>query len=320
MLDFWNKVVYELDCYQKVFVAIVVDHKKGTPGTTSAQLLCTEAGEVMGTVGGGVMELRLVEEAKERIEAGPHAPQLKTLVHRKAEARIESGLICGGAQTLVTLVFNPDHRRVLYEVCKRLRYGQPGRLMITPSGISLGEETVDQPACLLEGEGENWEVSIGCLNRRRLLIVGCGHCGAALARQMDFLGFQVTVVEAREGLTTMGKLPPRVRLLNQPISEAAKELEYARLTFAVVMTPSYPDDVDALASLLLQAFPFIGVMGSPSKLQKIKEELYTRGFQESDWDRVTAPVGLVINSDTPEEIAVSVAAQLVQLANAAQST
>ena len=320
MLDFWNKIVYELDCYQKVFVAIVVDHKKGTPGTTRAQLLYTEAGEVKGTIGGGVMESRLLEEAAATIASGSHEPQLRTLVHRKSGDFVESGLICGGSQTVVTLVLNPDHRRVLYEVCKRLRYGKPGRLMISPSGINLQEEDIDQASNSLKNDPNQWEVGIGLLNRRRVLIVGCGHCGAALARQMDLLGFQVTVVEPRIGLSTTEQLPARAALLKQAYAEAAKEQEYARLTFVVVMTPSYPDDVDALASLLPEAFPFIGVMGSPSKLQKIKDELHKRGFKESDWERVVAPVGLSINSDTPEEIAVSVAAQLVQRANSTSNT
>jgi len=66
-----------------------------------------------------------------------------------------------------------------------------------------------------------------------------------------------------------------------------------------------------LANLLPQAFPFIGVMGSPVKLKKIKDELQIRGFGESDWSRVTAPVGLPIESDTPAEIAVSIAAQIL---------
>lgn len=320
MLEFWNKVVYELDCYQKVFVAIVVAHKKGSPGTARARLLCTEAGEVLGTIGGGVMESRLAEEAERTLHSGPFEPQLKTLVHREAEGALESGLVCGGSQTLVTLVLEPDHRRVLYEVAERLRYGQPGCLVINPSGIRLEEEDLDDPACRLEEDGDDWEASIGLFNRRRVLIVGCGHCGSALARQMDQLGFSVTVVESRAGLRTTQRLPKPVHFLNRPYSEAATAVEHARLTFAVVMTPSYPDDVDALASLLPAAFPFIGVMGSPSKLQKIKEALYARGISESDWERVTAPVGISVNSDTPDEIAVSVAAQILQISNQSSDT
>lgn len=315
MLDFWTKVVYELDCYQKVFVAIVVDHKKGTPGTTRAQLLVTESGEVMGTIGGGLMESRLIEEAATTLRSGKHEPQLKTLVHRKGENTVESGLICGGSQTVVALVFNPDHRRVLYEVCKRLRYGEPGRLIISDSGIALEEESLEQEAYEFRASEENWRASLGLLNRRRVLIIGCGHCGAALARQMDMLGFHVTVVESRAELPTTADLPDRVELLNKPYADASKDLQYPRLTFAIVMTPSYPDDVDALASLLLEAFPFIGVMGSPSKLKKIKAELYTRGFGDSDWERLAAPVGVPMNSDTPPEIAVSVAAQILQKTN-----
>lgn len=319
MLDFWNKVVYELDCYQKVFVAIVVASRRGSPGTAKAQLLYTEAGEVLGTIGGGIMESRMLERAASAIESRDYTPRINTLFHRKGRGERESGLVCGGSQTVVTLVFEPDDRVVLYEVVERLRYGKPGRLVISAAGIRLEEEDLEEPGCVLR-DADDWEAGIGLFNRRRILIVGCGHCGSALARQMDLLGFHVTVVEPRPELTTVADLPKSVQLLNKSYAEAATGISHARLTFAVVMTPSYPDDVNALASLLSEAFPFIGVMGSPSKLSKIREELSVRGFKDADWARVTAPVGVPMNSDTPAEIAVSVSAQILQKSNPSSDT
>jgi xanthine dehydrogenase accessory factor len=315
MLNFWNKVVYELDCYQKVFVAIVVNHQKGSPGTNRAQWLCTEAAEVMGTIGGGVMESQLLKEATALLKKGHHIPTVRTLYHRNSDETHSSGLICGGAQPIVTMVLDHAHRPVLHELVKRLRYNEPGVLVMSPSGLRLEEEDLSRPSMILEDSGGNWTVRFGLFNRRRILVVGCGHCGAALGRQIHLLGFQVNLVEPRENLSTSLDLPARVNLLQKPFSDAGRGLKHARLTFAVVMTPSYPDDVDALASLLPEAFPFIGVMGSPAKLQKIKKELQSRGFGESGWNRLSAPVGLPIESDTPAEIAVSIAAQILQKTN-----
>lgn len=213
MLNFWNKVVYELDCYQKVFVAIVVNHQKGSPGTNRAQWLCTEAAEVMGTIGGGIMESQLFEEATALLKTGQHIPTLRTLYHQKSDESHSSGLICGGAQTMVTMVLDHAHRPVLHELVKRLRYDEPGVLVMSPSGLRLEEEDLSRPSMILEDSEENWTVKFGLLNRRRLLVVGCGHCGAALARQMHLLGFQVGMVEPRENLSTSRDLPARVNLL-----------------------------------------------------------------------------------------------------------
>ena len=131
MLKFWSKVVYELDCYVKVFVALVVDHQKGSPGTTRAQLLFTEGAEVVGTIGGGVMETELLEKAEQLLKVGYHPPTLQTLYHRATGEVDKSGLICGGAQTMVTMVLNTDHREVLRDMVYRMRYDQPGPVLRT---------------------------------------------------------------------------------------------------------------------------------------------------------------------------------------------
>lgn len=302
----------ELSARRLVYLAVVVGHQKGSPGTAGAQLLLTEAGEVLGTIGGGIMEARLLEEAGEALKKGPAQPALRVLHHKATDAFETSGLICGGAQSLVTVVLGSESQNLVSDVVDWLRDGKNGVLLISNAGLSLGEEDLSQPSAFLEGSDENWTAGIGLLNRHRVLIVGCGHCGSALARQMAMLGFNVEVVEPRMDLASVKALNEAVTILQKPFSEASHGIDHVRLTFAVVMTPSYPDDVDVLASLLPQAFPFIGVMGSPVKLKKIKDELFTRGFSESHWSRLTAPVGLPIESDTPAEIAVSIAAQILQ--------
>lgn len=312
MLNFWNKVIYELDCYQKVFVAVVVDHRKGSPGTSRALFLVTEAGEVAGTIGGGVMEANLIKEAKAHIAAGRHGPALRTLHHREGDAGEKSGLICGGAQTLVTMVLKDPHRDLLHLMQEKLRYGNPGCLVLSPAGLQLAEEDLTKPSVQLTGHETDWEARLGLLNRKRILIAGGGHCGAALANQMELLGFHVMVVEPREQPAAAAALPHRAMRRTIPYASAAPEVAYPQFTCAVVMTPSYTEDVEALTVLLPLDLPFIGAMGSPAKLKIVKDELLAKGISGELLKRLTAPVGLPIHSDTPEEIAVSVAAQILQ--------
>ena len=313
MLRFWTKVAEELDAGRTVFVAVVVGHKKGSPGTEGASLLFTENEEQFGTIGGGAMEARVLENAKRALKSGVSGPVLETLLHRKSEES-PSGLICGGSQTHVSFVLDQTYEEVVFEIKRRLEVGESGAVTLSALGVSLQDEDFSKESVGFSKENDDWGAWIGLFNRRRLLVVGCGHCGAALARQMDLLGFHVTLVDPRGSLFSTQDLPERIVNEIESYSEAAQaiSLKYARLTFVVVMTPSYLDDVDALTSLLPNPFPFMGVMGSPAKLKKIREELKSRNIGHEDWSRVTAPVGLPIGSDTPEEIAVSIAAQILQ--------
>lgn len=314
MLRFWTKVADELDAGRNVFVAVVVGHKKGSPGTEGASLFYTENDEQFGTIGGGAMEARLLERAKLALKTEVRDPLLETLWHRKSEES-PSGLICGGAQTQVSVVLDEQNKELVAEIKRRLEVGEPGTVKLSTSGVFLVDEDFSKKSVgFIKEEDNDWTAWIGLFNRRRLLVVGCGHCGAALARQMDMLGFHVTLVDPRGNLFSAFDVPESIVNEIESYSEAAQalSLDHVRLTYAVVMTPSYPDDVDALTSLLPNPFPFMGVMGSPAKLKKIREVLKSRNFGHEDWSRVTAPVGLPIGSDTPEEIAVSIAAQILQ--------
>ena len=315
MLSFWNKIHQELLADRYLFLACVVGHRKGSPGTVRSQLLYTQSGEQLGTIGGGAMEVRMIQEAESVLRTGKLEPTLETLVHQLTDDDTASGLVCGGSQTLIKLVLDSRYLSIVESVLEKLQNDQPGSLNISKHGLEMIEEDLKKPSVSLNYVDDDWRVEFGLLNRRRVLIVGCGHCGAALAKQMDLLGFQISVDEPREDLYTIQELPGAVVRRSVEFKKAGEGIEHARLTFAVVMTPSYPDDVDTLSNLLTFPFPYIGVMGSPAKLKKIKEALMDRGFSESDWSRVVAPAGMPIESDTPEEIAVSVAAQILEKAN-----
>ena len=314
MLSFWRTVAGEVFEGRRVFLAFVVGHQKGSPGTEQARLLFTENGQQLGTIGGGAMEARLLDDSKAAFKEGRLAPQLTTLEHRSSKESA-SGLFCGGTQTQVTLIVDESQKTIIGEILERLEMGNSGTLVFDSEGISLGEEELTESAAGFDSQNVHWSAWLGLFNRRRILIVGFGHCGAALARQMDMLGFHVTAVDPREDLFAHHALPSEMaaEFCDYTDAGALIEVNHARLTFAIVMTPSFIDDVAALTGLLSQPFPFIGVMGSPAKIKKIQDELRIQNFRDESLSRITAPVGLSINSDTPEEIAVSVAAQILQI-------
>ena len=125
------------------------------------------------------------------------------------------------------------------------------------------------------------------------------------------LGFSVNVIEPRAGLFTLDGIRQVTVLETDTFAAGAALVNHPEITFAVVLTPSATQDIAALSGILNYPFPFIGVMGSRAKINMIRTSLQESGFDDECWQRINAPVGLPIASDTPEEIAVSISAQIL---------
>ena len=110
-ISYWKKVFSLLKEEQKVFLAMVVDHTIHSPGTTGAKLLVTENKEMMGTIGGGIMEYELVNRAQEILSNKNFIPEIHTLNHNKFGSGEQSGMICAGKQTNLYYVCEPEKDR-----------------------------------------------------------------------------------------------------------------------------------------------------------------------------------------------------------------
>lgn len=307
---FWRAVLAELEAGHAVFLAWVVDHTEHSPGTRGARLFLSASGAREGTIGGGIMEKKLEERARELLAAPPPSFfELRTLHHSRepsGEADGErSGMICAGRQRNLALLLRPERdRAAVAALVGRLDSGGEGFLALGPGGVGIAD-SAEAP------EGEYRE---RLRNTRRIAIFGGGHCGQALARQMAILGYDVLLLETRTAVLPADPeaIGPEVEVrVVADFGEAAAGVERPEETVAVVMTTDFPSDVRALEGALRQPFPFLGLMGSPAKLAEIRARLLALGFGENELARLEAPVGLAIGSRTPPEIAVSIAAQLL---------
>jgi xanthine dehydrogenase accessory factor len=321
---FWAEVDDHLRAGHRVFLALVAQATRHSPGTPGARLLLAENGERRGTVGGGVMEHAILRRGEETLARGGwEAPRVETLEHRRG-ADSPSGMICAGEQSNLYLVCRPaEEGPAIARLRRYLETGESGLLRITPEGLEVLDEAPrpDRPPHRLEPTAEGFLYEEELLERRRLALFGGGHCALALARLVDGLGYDVFAFEGPRKTPEAG-LAAHVRSLEVVPSfrDAAARVAYPELTPAVVMTSDFPGDVEALAGALPRPFPFLGVMGSPAKLAAIRTRLLEQGFTAHDLERLTAPVGLPIGSRTPAEIAVSIAAQLLALRAAETET
>jgi xanthine dehydrogenase accessory factor len=316
-INFWETVASHLKNGERVFLALVVDHTVHSPGTTGAKLLVTENNKMMGTIGGGIMEYNLVNRAKEILENGEFTPELQTLIHQKSGYDESSGMICAGKQTNLYCVFNPEKDdKTIFEIVNVLKNGQSAVLSISQDGLAIQKQNNEKSNVQfkLTKNDKNWVYQEQLKNFKNIAIIGGGHCSFALSRIMNQLDYDVFVFDTRSNLFTVdeNKFAQSIQIVNDYL-EVADKIDYPEITQVVVMTTNVTSDVRGLLGILQFPFPFIGVMGSQAKISEIKKRLKRGGISNGQLNKLTAPVGIPMTSNTPEEIAISVAAQLLQL-------
>lgn len=145
-----------------------------------------------------------------------------------------------------------------------------------------------------------------------LVILGAGHVGKALSSIGGFSGFRVTVVDDRDEYANKENLPHAHEVIVHDFGSVFSKVVIDRNSYIVIATRGHNHDLDALRSALKTEACYIGLVGSRRKREMLFETLRAEGFSDGDVQRVIVPVGLAIGSVTPEEIAISVMAQIIQ--------
>ncbi|MCL4474850.1 MAG: XdhC/CoxI family protein [Nitrospirae bacterium] len=146
----------------------------------------------------------------------------------------------------------------------------------------------------------------------RLIILGAGHVGKALSKVAGFSGFKVTVADDRTEYANRELLPDADDVIVSDFDTVFRKVPVDRSMYIVIATRGHNHDLEALKAALRTDAQYIGLMGSRRKKALIFKTLQSEGFSEDDISRVIIPVGLPISSVTPEEIAVSIMAQIIR--------
>ncbi len=144
-----------------------------------------------------------------------------------------------------------------------------------------------------------------------LYIFGAGHVAAALYRVARIAGFDVTVVDDREAYANRERFPEAQQVIAEDFEKAMAELKPTESSYIVVVTRGHRDDMRVLRWAVQTPARYVGMIGSKRKTITIFKELQQEGIPASLFERVHAPVGLDIGAITPEEIAVSITAELI---------
>jgi len=291
----------------RVATATVVAIERSAPRDPGAVLAVSELGEVAGSVTGGCVEPAVYEEARDVLAGGP--PRLLTYGIADEEA-FEVGLSCGGTVHLFVGLLDPEVLRALAEAIAAER---PVALAVPVTGSKIGEQRLVSPTGetgLVDVEGERVFVS-PFLPPPRMYVFGAVDHAAAVARVGRFLGYRVTVCDARARFVTAERFPDVDELVVEWPDRFLARSPVDERTAIVVLTHDHKFDVPLLEVALRTPAAYVGAMGSRRTTEERAARLRDAGLTEQELARLHAPIGLPIGARTPEEVAISVAAELV---------
>ena len=311
---YWKKTLEELDKGKNVVLIVIIERTGSAPNIPGAKMFITHD-DSMGTVGGGNSEHKLYERAKLLLKEGRIAVENVHMEHREDSIEDSSGMICSGSQTFAIVVLGENDIPIINEIIVSIVQAQPGVLTITENGISFEFKEILAYDRIYSDEGISWtyQENIGVQNK--LFIIGGGHVSLALSHIMDTLGFHITVFDDRKDLPTM---------INNDYAHVKQIVSYENLPsmipegdniYVTIMTYGHVSDELVLESIIDKKCKYIGMMASSSKKQQIFTSLKEKGISTQLLDSIHTPIGIKIKSHTPEEIAISIAAEIIQVKN-----
>jgi xanthine dehydrogenase accessory factor len=334
-----------------LILATVTRTSGSTPQKPGSSALFDKDGLVYGTVGGGIVEgkvQKIATDATRSKESGHFHFNLANDITMTEDA------ICGG-QISVLVDADPVRDLPLFElITKSLSDHIPGVLVTMVYGIAEKPVLIDRywmsevytpsiPAVfiekispvvknlisaanpldykVLELENAGEEFQSHCFLEPifpsdQLVIAGAGHIGKALAHIGRLLDFEITVIDDRQEYANYDNIPDAGHIIVKSIGEAMQELKKSNDTYVVIVTRGHKDDAAALKPCIGSGLAYTGMIGSKNKIESMRMNFLENGWATPDqWEEIHAPVGLDIKSQTVEEIAVSIAAQLVLVRN-----
>lgn len=329
-LELWQFIDERLKKGESVMLLVVAESSGSSPGRQGYKMAVAGDGELFGSIGGGVMEVNLVEESRRvlrdaetgrRGEAG--ASTLTEQVHRK-NTEHASGMICSGQQTVISFRLSRSHLTTVEMIIGSL---------VRRDGISI--ELTDKEFCIaghppaIGGTDKKLDTTfqkrsdkeflytqhLGFANK--LFIIGGGHCALALSEIMSKMDFHISLFDDRPELNTIEKnrFAHEIKIIDG-YDHIGDHVAEGERSYVVVMTLGYVSDGQAIRSLIDKQFKYFGVLGSNAKMTTMLRELVKEGVPRAMLDRIRTPVGIPIHSRTPEEIAVSIAAEIISVKNA----
>lgn len=330
---------------RRVVLARIFRQVGSAPRTVGTGCLITEDGAIAGTIGGGRLEFEVLERAKTIFKDGRSAIMAYRMTGDEVD---ETEMLCGGAVDIYLEPLFPENENVskvfnaLATIIQQGRAGilisrisentdwndSAGRLLIGPEGDAVGE-LADLPTDikhqisrfeetrqveLVQSITDDFTVFVEPIRTDDVVyLFGAGHVSRYVASLAEMVGFSVVVIDDREAFANGSRFPQAKQIIVAPFGAAFDQIHINRSSYAVIVTRGHVHDRDVLKQVLDYPAAYIGMIGSRRKIKLIYESLMTAGITKDQLDLVHSPIGLSIGAQTPEEIAVSIVAELIHV-------
>lgn len=302
MNTIFQTLLYQREKKRPTVLATIVWDDGSAPRGKGSQMLVGESGLLSGTIGGGAVELRSIQLAQAML-AGEPVPVLHEFKLNKSG---ELGMVCGGDVTvLLTAAPLADTAwdTVAAEVLRRVRGRIPGYLTLSMDGSA--------PCVTDEPETAADRLSLPLPVGERALIFGAGHIARALTPLLRTVGFRPVVFDDRPGFAVPENFPQADETICGDYERIADYLTITPEDYVVIMTNGHEHDFQAEVQVLQETTAYVGVIGSRKKTAFVNQRLREAGIGEEAIAFVHTPVGTAIKAVTPEEIAVSIAGEMI---------
>jgi xanthine dehydrogenase accessory factor len=327
---------------EPVALCMILEHHGSTPRSAGTRMLVRPDGTINGTIGGGLLEAQVIEAA--RAALARRASTLHAYHFNEKEAGA-AGMICGGSVKVLVqympggeggpLGFYRELAGALRERrkawlfthvdatggdinVKQALWMEGGR-QAGDAGLSnaalqtLADQTHGHAPVWQEFEGQRVLVE-PMQNEDTVIIFGAGHVSQMLAALTAFVGFNTVVLDDREEFANRQRFPAADQVIALPgFDHMLDGLEIDKRSYLVIVTRGHQDDLSVLRQALGSGAGYIGMIGSLRKRDLIYKALREEGVPQAVLDAVHSPIGLPIGAETPEEIAVSILAELIQV-------
>jgi xanthine dehydrogenase accessory factor len=313
----WELALTSLQMDIPVMLLYVVESKGSSPGRQGFFMVVNERGAMEGSIGGGIMEHKFMELVLEQLQRKEVVLSLRRQVHDKDAVRDQSGMICSGEQTILLYSFRLEDIAVIRNIKTCLEEYRNGTVQFSPAGMRYLPENPSHDFSFYKRSETDWGYEEKVGYKQRLFIIGGGHCALALSRIMRMMDFHISVYDHRHSLVTLERNEfAHEKILLDEYEELRERVPVmGNNRFIVVMTLGYRTDDRAVRALWDKEFRYFGLLGSRAKVERLWAMYRAEGIAEKVLRKIHAPAGFAIKSQTPEEIAVSIAAEIIQVRN-----
>jgi len=351
MKDIYPKIVEMFEANRFSVLATIISQSGSAPRGIGTRLLILEDGSSVGTIGGGLLEKTVLEESKKVFAS--RLPMRFSYFSEETDESDPDMRCGSDMELFLEPVSpeNLNHLYIFKEIIDIIRRGGSGLLatVITPGqwysghipkmffksdgerigsllGIQEIEDTIcermdqildeKQPTIIMctDKEGNQLDVFIETMISDPILyLFGGGHVSSQVAPLAHRVGFKVVVIDDRPEFSVPENFPEAEEVHNYPFDSVMDRLPINESSYILIMTRGHSHDKTVLSQALKTPAEYIGMIGSSRKISIIYGKLIEEGFNQEQLDKVHSPVGMDIGAETPEEIAVSIIAELIKV-------